>query len=159
MQPQMQIQAYSPEQYIEQLPEDRKSVIGKLRKIILKNIPTGFVETINYGMIGYVIPHSLYPDGYHCNPALPLPFIGIASQKNFVAIYHMGLYVNDELMSWFVDEYPKYCKTKLDMGKSCIRFKNPDSIPYELIGELVRKVSAEDWVNTYESKLKISTGH
>jgi len=155
----MQIQAYSPEQYIEQLPEDRKSVIGKLRKIILKNIPTGFVETINYGMIGYVIPHSLYPDGYHCNPALPLPFIGIASQKNFVAIYHMGLYVNDELMSWFVDEYPKYCKTKLDMGKSCIRFKNPDSIPYELIGELVRKVSAEDWVNTYESKLKISTGH
>ena len=155
----MQIHAESPELYIEQLPNERKVVINKLRQAILKNIPDGFIEKINYGMIGYVIPHSLYPDGYHCNPALPLPFMGIASQKNFIAIYHMGLYVNDELMRWFIGEYPKYCKTKLDMGKSCIRFKNPDNIPYELIGELAKKISAENWINTYESKLKTSTGH
>jgi len=153
----MQIHAESPELYIEQLPNERKVVINKLRQAILKNIPDGFIEKINYGMIGYVIPHSLYPDGYHCNPALPLPFMGIASQKNFVAIYHMGLYVNDELMSWFVDEYPKYCKTKLDMGKSCIRFKNPDNIPYELIAELTRKITTDEWIKIYEDTFKLST--
>lgn len=115
--------AKTPEEYINALPQDRKDAISKLRKIILKRLPKGFSETISYGMLGYVVPHSIYPDGYHCNPKLPLPFMSIASQKNFVAIYHMGMYANKELYDWFVNEYPKHCSRKLDMGKSCIRFK------------------------------------
>lgn len=147
----MQIDAESPENYIEQLPEDRKPVIEKMRKIILKNLPKGFMETINYGMIGYVVPHSIYPNGYHTNPKLPLPFINIASQKNFIALYHMGIYADENLLDWFKEEYPKHCKTKLDMGKSCIRFKKIDQIPYDLIGELVGKMTVEKWVKTYET--------
>ncbi|MFT3753839.1 MAG: DUF1801 domain-containing protein [Paludibacter sp.] len=153
----MQIQVESPDLYVEQLPEDRKMAINRLRQTILENLPPGFVETINYGMIGYVVPHSIYPKGYHCDPALPLPFIGVASQKNFVAIYHMGLYANVELMNWFVAEYPKHCKAKLDMGKSCIRFKNPDNIPYALIGELAKKISPQEWIRIYEETFRSST--
>ncbi|MBE2279726.1 MAG: DUF1801 domain-containing protein, partial [Ignavibacteriaceae bacterium] len=114
----------------------------------------GYEETICYGMIAYVVPHSIYPNGYHCDTKLPLPFLSIASQKNFVAIYHMGLYANEELLNWFTTEYPKHSKSKLDMGKSCIRFKKPENIPYELISELVSKVSVNDWINIYESILK-----
>lgn len=140
--------------YINELEEERKTVITKLRKVILENIPKGFEETINYGMIGYVVPHSIYPSGYHCDTKLPLPFINIASQKSHVAVYHMGIYVKEELMNWFTSEYPKYSKRKLNMGKSCIRFKKMEDIPYQLIGELVSKMTVEDWINCYEENFK-----
>ncbi|WKD86749.1 hypothetical protein KCTC32516_02127 [Polaribacter huanghezhanensis] len=150
----MHYKANTVDEYINQLPEDCKVVLTKLRKVINQNLPKGFVEEINYNMPGYVVPHSLYPKGYHCNTTLPLPFLNIASQKNFVVLYHMGLYANPEICAWFTSEYPKHCKRKLDMGKSCVRFKKMDDIPYELIGELVRKMTPQQWIEMYESKLK-----
>ena len=150
----MRINADSPEEYIDQLPDDRKEAISKLRKVILDNLPEGFVETMGYGMIGYVVPHSIFPYGYHCDPKLPLPFINIASQKNFVAVYHMGLYANDQLMEWFVNEYPKHCKSKPDMGKSCLRFKKMNEIPYQLIGELSGKVSCTAWIDLCQKYIR-----
>lgn len=150
----MQIQADTPDAYLDLLPEDRKPVIGKLRSVILENLPPGFAEVTSYGMIGFVVPHSLYPAGYHCDPKQPLPFMGMASQKNFVSVYHMGLYADPVLMDWFRGEYPKHCKTKLDMGKSCIRFKKPEQVPYELLGELAAKLSPRKWIALYEAKLK-----
>ena len=150
----MQINAVTPDDYIAQLPDDRKEIMKKLRKTIQDNLPEGFEEVINYGMIGYVVPHSLYPAGYHAKPELPLPFIHIASQKNFIAVYHMGIYANPNLMDWFTTEYPKHCKLKLDMGKSCIRFKKLDQFPFDLIGELAGKVSVKEWVKTYEKNIK-----
>jgi hypothetical protein len=135
--------------YVEALPADRKPVIQKFRQIFLKKMPVGFQECISYGMIGYVVPHSLYPGGYHCDPKLPLPFMSIASQKNFIALYHMGIYANPELLAWFQTEYPRVCKSKLDMGKSCIRFKKMDDIPFELIGELASKMSPQKWIDLY----------
>jgi len=149
----MQIEANTPDEYIAQLPDDRKPVMEKLRKVILDNLPKGFEEVNSYGMIGYVVPHSIFPNGYHAKPELPLPFINIASQKNFIAVYHMGIYAIPDLMDWFTTEYPKHCKLKLDMGKSCIRFKKPDQIPFDLIGELASKVSVVEWVETYESNI------
>ncbi|MBK9331722.1 MAG: DUF1801 domain-containing protein [Ignavibacteria bacterium] len=141
-------------EYIDSLPEDRKKFVTKLRNIIKKNLPKGFKEEMSYGMIGYVIPHSLYPDGYHCDPKLPLPFINIASQKNFIALYHMGVYSDKKLLDWFTAEYKKSVPSKLDMGKSCIRFKKPEDIPFELIGKLVSKITPQDWIKTYESNYK-----
>ncbi|PWJ43999.1 DUF1801 domain-containing protein [Sediminitomix flava] len=146
----MKIEAATPLEYLEQVPSDRKEFFEKLRDVILENLPEGFEETMNYGMIGYVVPHSLYPKGYHCNPELPLPFLNIASQKNFIGFYHMGIYADTDLLDWFVTEFPKHSKYKLDMGKSCIRFKKVDHIPYDLIAELVRKITPEDWINTYD---------
>lgn len=143
-----------PVEYINNLPDDRKQVINKLRKTILDNLPEGFSETINYGIIGYVVPHSIYPNGYHCDPKLPLPFMSMASQKNFIAIYHMGLYANQKLMNWFLQEYPKHCDTKLDMGKSCIRFKKINQIPFDLIAELSKKVTVKEWIAIYEESFK-----
>jgi len=150
----MQSKATTPEQYLSELPEDRKVAMLKLRNAIKENLPQGFEEVISYGMLGYVVPHSIYPSGYHCNPKLPLPFINLASQKNFIALYHMGIYANKNLESWFVSEYPKHVKTKLDMGKSCIRFKKMDDIPFDFIGELAAKVSVEDWVSNYEKAFR-----
>ena len=146
----MQSKATTPEQYLSELPEDRKEAMLKLRNAIKENLPQGFEEVISYGMLGYVVPHSIYPSGYHCDPKLPLPFINLASQKNFIALYHMGIYANKNLESWFVSEYPKHVKTKLDMGKSCIRLKKMDDIPFHFIGELAAKVSVEDWISNYE---------
>jgi len=140
--------------YLSALPQDRKDALSELRSVILKNLPKGFEEQISYGMISYVVPHSIYPDGYHCDPNVPLPFISIASQKNFIAVYHMGVYAMPEVLKWFVTEYPRHSKTKLDMGKSCIRFKKPEQIPYKLIGELVKKITVKDWINTYEKNLR-----
>ncbi|CAM1359643.1 conserved hypothetical protein [Tenacibaculum sediminilitoris] len=117
-------------------------------------MPKGFEEGINYNMIGYYVPHSKYPDGYHCNPKLPLPFMNLASQKNSINLYHSGIYAKKELYDWFVAEYPKYSKRKLDMGKSCIRFKKLDDIPYELITELCAKMTVNEWVSIYESVVK-----
>jgi uncharacterized protein YdhG (YjbR/CyaY superfamily) len=150
----MQSTATTVEAYVEALPEDRKTAITKLRKVILKKLPKGFKEEMSYGMIGYVVPHSIYPDGYHCNPSLPLPFLNLASQKNAISIYHMGLYANATLMQWFTTEYAQQVQGKLDMGKSCIRFKKPEQIPYEFIGELVEKVTVKDWIGWYEAQYK-----
>ena len=150
----MQYKAESPQAYISQLPEERKAVILEIRKNILENLPEGFEEQISYGMLGYVVPHSLYPAGYHVDPKLPLPFINLASQKNFVALYHSGLYADPKLLDWFTTEYPKHCKRKLDMGKSCIRFKNMDDIPYTLIAELATKMTVDRWVALYEKNTK-----
>ena len=150
----MQSKAASPEQYLKELPADRKEAMTQLRATILKNLPKGFEEQMSYGMLGYVIPHKLYPDGYHCDPKLPLPFMAIASQKNFIAFYHMGIYADDKLLKWFTTEYPKYSTAKLDMGKSCIRFKKPEHIPYKLLGELTKKIAVKDWIETYETNYK-----
>ncbi|HLT94154.1 MAG TPA: DUF1801 domain-containing protein [Membranihabitans sp.] len=153
----MQIKAENPQDYINQVPENQKEAIIQLRKVIQDNIPDGFQETMNYGMIGYVVPHSIFPDGYHCDPKLPLPFASIAAQKNFVAVYHMGVYANPELYQWFVSEHQKRVKTKLDMGKSCIRYKKPENIPYDLIAELFSKMTVEDWVNLYTTQIRASS--
>ena len=150
----MTSQATTPEQYIKELPADRKEAITQLRNTVLKNLPKGFKETMSYGMLGYVIPHEIYPAGYHCDPKLPLPFANIASQKNFIAFYHMGMYAMPELLQWFTTEYAKQSPAKLDMGKSCIRFKKPEHIPYKLIGELIKKVSVKDWIKIYEENVK-----
>ncbi len=150
----MTIKAESPEEYIEKVPSERKEAITKLRETILSNLPEGFQETMLYGMVGYVVPHSAYPNGYHVKPETPLPFINFASQKSFIALYHMGIYANEELLNWFVEEYPKHNKTKLDMGKSCIRFKKVNDLPFELIGELVRKMSMQEWIDIYDENLK-----
>jgi len=150
----MQYKANTPDEYVAAIPEERRTVINQLRNVIKKNLPKGFSEEMNYNMIGYVVPHDVYPDGYHCDPKLPLPFMNIASQKNFIAVYHMGIYAQKELMDWFVAEYPKYVKTKLDMGKSCIRFKKIDQIPMDLIGELASKLTPQEWIDIYESIVK-----
>ncbi|TGM72199.1 DUF1801 domain-containing protein [Leptospira mtsangambouensis] len=143
-------------EYIQSLPEDRKEAFLKLRNTVKKNLPKGFEETIQYKMIGYVVPKKTYPAGYHVTPELALPFLHIASQKNGLALYHMGIYADLKLLKWFQTEYPKHCKTKLDMGKSCIRFKNLDDIPWKLIGELVSKMSPKDWIQIYEKNLPSS---
>lgn len=150
----MQSTALTPDQYINELPDDRKQTMQQLREVILKNIPKGFEERMGYGMLGYSVPHSIYPAGYHCNPKDPLPFFGLASQKNSINVYHMGMYARQDLYDWFVAEYPKHSKAKLDMGKSCIRFKKPEHIPLELIGELVQKMSVQDWIALYEKEIK-----
>ena len=140
--------------YIDSLEVDRKHPMIELIDVVEKNIPNGFEKIMNYGMPSFVIPHSIYPNGYHVTPDLPLPFIGIASQKNHIGFYHMGLYADSKLLDWFISEYPKYCKLKLDMGKSCIRFKNISEIPYELIGILASKMTAKDWIDIYEKNIK-----
>jgi uncharacterized protein YdhG (YjbR/CyaY superfamily) len=146
----MQSKAATVEEYINELPDNRREAINELRKVVKKNLPKGFKECMGYGMIGYVVPHSIYAEGYHCNPELPLPFMNIASQKNFIAVYHMGVYVDQQLLKWFKNEYAKAGVGKLDMGKSCIRFKNPDKIPFKLMGELASKITVENWVAAYE---------
>jgi len=147
----MQSKAKTPDQYFAELPQDRQFAMEELRKAIKKNIPKGFAEGMGYGMLGWVVPHKIYPAGYHCNPNDPLPFLSIASQKNFIAVYHMGVYANPKLLKWFVTEFPKHSKSKLDMGKSCIRFKKMDDIPFKLIGELASKMTVKEWIEMYES--------
>lgn len=147
----MQSNAQTVDEYISQVPDLQREAITKLREVILSNLPEGFSEEMNYGMMGYVVPHGLYPKGYHCDPKLPLPFLAVAAQKNFIAVYHMGIYADARLLDWFTSEYPKHSKFKLDMGKSCIRFKNPAQIPFSFIGELAGKMQVADWINCYES--------
>lgn len=150
----MKITAANPDEYVKNAPTERQAALEKLRQVIKENLPKGFSETMSYGMIGYVVPHDLYAAGYHCDPKLPLPFVSIANQKNFIALYHMGMYAKPELLEWWTTEYPKHVKRKLDMGKSCVRFKKIEEIPYDLIGELVQKMTVADWVAVYEEKLK-----
>jgi uncharacterized protein YdhG (YjbR/CyaY superfamily) len=150
----MKYEAASPEDYIDQLPEDRKLAMERLRKTVNENLPEGFQETIAYGMIGYVVPHSIYPSGYHAKPEEPLPFISIASQKNYIAFYHMGIYTFLEVLTWFQEQYPKHVKGKLDMGKGCIRFKKVEAIPYELLAELCEKITLEEYLQKYEGGVR-----
>ena len=149
----MQIPADSIEDYLSKVPEERNEAFKKLFETISKNLPKGFQTNLSYGMIGWSVPLETFPAGYHCSPGTPLPFINLASQKNFIALYHMGIYANDELLNWFVEEYPKHSKRKLDMGKSCIRFKKPDEIPFELIAELSKRMTPKDWISIYEKML------
>jgi uncharacterized protein YdhG (YjbR/CyaY superfamily) len=141
------------DEYIATLSEERKDAISKLRKVIKKNLPKGYKEEMSYGMIGIVVPHSIYPAGYHCNPKLPLPLMNLGSQKNFLSLHHMGLYGSKSLLDWFVAEYANQVDSKLDMGKGCVRFKKMDQIPYKLIGELVAKVSVADYVKIVTDNL------
>jgi hypothetical protein len=145
--------ASTPDEYFAALPDDRKAPMRRLRKTFLKNLPKGFVEQMTYGMVGYVVPHSTYPPGYHCDPKLPLGLVSIASQKNFIAMYHGALYCNSPLHEWFAAKYPKHSKAKLDMGKACVRFKKPEAIPYDLIAELARKLTPQQWIENYEAAL------
>ncbi|MGL5892272.1 MAG: DUF1801 domain-containing protein [Bacteroidia bacterium] len=142
------------DEYIAALSADRKEIVSAMRDTVMKNLPKGFQEEMSYGMIGFVVPHSLYPAGYHCDPKLPLPFISIASQKSHIGFYHMGMYANQELLNWFVSEWPKHSKKKLDMGKSCVRFKKAEDVPLELIAALVKKIKPKDWIELYELQLK-----
>jgi len=142
------------DEILKNVPEDRAPYFRKLHEEIMKNLPEGFESAISYGGLGYVVPHSVYPDGYHCKPSEPLPFAGIASQKHSINFYHMGIYSDPKLMDWFLAEYPKHSSRKLDMGKSCIRFKKFDEIPYNLIGDLMGKVSVQDWIKYYEAERK-----
>lgn len=150
----MQSKATTPEAYIAELPDDRQKAISELRNVILKNLPKGFSEGMGYGMLGYFVPHSLYPAGYHCDPKLPLPFLSLASQKNYISLYHMGLYDEGDLLDWFKTQWQTVSKKKLDMGKCCIRFKKPEDIPMELIGELCTKITPQDWIGIYEKNYK-----
>ncbi len=149
----MQSKANAPEEYINELPDDRKEAVTKLRNIIKKNLPKGFKEGMGYGMISYTVPHTIYPPGYHCNPETPLPFMNLASQKNYISVYHMGLYGDNKLTKWFTKEYEKLGIGKLDMGKCCIRFKKMEKIPYQLIGDLSSKITPKEWIAIYEKNL------
>jgi hypothetical protein len=150
----MQSKATTVDEYVAALPEDRQKIINEFRKVVKKNMPKGFQECMSYGMIGWVVPHSKYPAGYHCNPQLPLPFMSIASQKGSVNFYHMGIYADPKLLKWFTDAHAKASPKKLDMGKSCVRYKKLEDIPFKLIGELAAKISPDDWIARYEKMLK-----
>ncbi|MTI89210.1 MAG: DUF1801 domain-containing protein [Balneolaceae bacterium] len=150
----MKIEASSPEEYLSKVPKERLEPMKKLRSVILKHLPKGFSEMMIYNMIGYVVPHSIYPDGYHCNPDLPLHFLNMASQKNYIALYHSGIYADEKLKKWFISAYKNRMGRKPDMGKSCIRFKKPEAIPFDLIGELLGKMSVDEWIALYEKNIK-----
>jgi hypothetical protein len=146
--------ATTVEAYLRNLPEDRQEAVGKIITSLNKSLPKGFEASMQYGMVTFVVPHKTYPSGYHCNPKDALPFISVASQKNFIALYHMGMYANKEVLDWFTAEYPKHTKAKLDMGKSCVRFKKPDDIPFKLIEALAKKITVKEWIATYEKQFK-----
>ena len=139
---------------LENIPEERKEAFQRLHQIIVDHLPAGLEPGLSYGNLGYVVPHSLYPAGYHCKPSEPLPLAWIASQKNSINFYHMGIYADPKLLDWFVAEYPKHSNQKLDMGKSCMRFKKPEHIPFELLGQLMGKMTAAQWIDMYESLYK-----
>jgi hypothetical protein len=149
----MPVKATTTTDYLKDVPEERKAAILKLENILNKYLPKGFTQSMQYGMMSWVVPHSVYPAGYHCNPKQALPFISIASQKNYIAVHHMGIYAMPSLLQWYTEEYPKHSRKKLDMGKGCLRFKDMDDIPYKLIEELAKKVSLKDWISTYEKNL------
>ena len=150
----VQSTADTVEEYLAELPEDRREVMERLHAVIMDNLPDGFEAVMSYGMIGYVVPHSRYPDGYHCKPEEPLPFMGLAAQARHYGLYHMGVYADDDLLAWFQAEYAERVPTKLDMGKSCRRLKNPKNIPYDLIGELAAKMTPQDWIERYEAGIR-----
>ena len=150
----MQANGSTVAEILANIPDERKGAFTRLHETILDNLPEGFEPGISYGGLGYVVPHSVYPAGYHCKPSEPLPFAGIASQKNSINFYHMGIYADPKLFKWFQEAHAKASPKKLDMGKSCIRYKKPEDIPFKLIGELAAKMSMEEWIEKYESMLK-----
>ncbi|GJM24448.1 MAG: hypothetical protein DHS20C16_08630 [Phycisphaerae bacterium] len=149
----MQSKAKTVKEYLDALPEDRRKALQAVRKVIKANLDKGYKEGMQYGMIGYFVPHTIYPDGYHCDPSEPLPFASIASQKNHMAIYMMCVYSDAKLQEWFKKAWAKTGK-KLDMGKSCVRFKKLEDLPLEIIGETIRRVPVKKYVDHYVSVLK-----
>ncbi len=144
----MQSKAPTVAAYLAELPEDRRAAIKAVREVILKNIDKGFAEGMGYGMMGYYVPHAIYPPGYHCNPAQPLPFAGLASQKQHMSLYMMSAYGDAGEEAWIRDQFRKAGK-KLDMGKCCIRFKKLDDLPLEVIAEAFRRIKLKDYVARY----------
>ncbi|MES2759776.1 MAG: DUF1801 domain-containing protein [Pseudomonadota bacterium] len=161
----MQSSATTVEAYIAELPEERRAAVEAVRKVILDNLDGDYVEGMGYGMIGYSVPHSRYPAGYHCNPKMPLPFAAIASQKNYVSVYLMGLYVGcigDEEsgdVQWFREAWAASGKKKLDMGKSCVRFKKLDDVALDVIGESIKRIPAQRYIERYEEVLASSKSY
>ncbi len=158
----MQSKATTVAAYLASLPADRRSALEAVRKVIKKNLDPKFEEGMQYGMIGYYLPHSVYPAGYHCDPKQPLPYAGLASQKNHMSIYLMGLYIGEEgseneLTRWFHNAWAKTGK-KLDMGKSCVRFKKIEDVSLDVLGEAIRRVPAKTYVANYEAVLATSKG-
>ena len=149
----MQSKARTVDQYLAELPDDRREALEAVRAAILKNLPKGYEEGMQYGMIGYYVPHSVYPPGYHCDPKQPLPFAGLASQKNHMAIYLMCIYSDADHKARFVEAWKKTGK-KLDMGASCVRFKKIEDVPLKVIGDAVRKVPTKKFIERYESVVK-----
>lgn len=137
-------------EYIASLPQERREAMLTLLNCLRDNLPAGFEEGISYGMITFSVPLSTYPKGYHATPGQPLPFMSLASQKGHIALYHLGIYMNPPLLEWLKAEYPRHSATRLDMGKSCIRFKQPDQIPLTLISQLAKKMTVEEFVGVYE---------
>lgn len=146
----MQSKAATVEQYLAELPDDRRAIVEPIRKVFLKNLSGGYEEGMQYGMIGYYVPHTLYPAGYHCDPKQPLPFACIASQKNHLSLYLMCVYDEGELGTWFREAWAKTGK-KLDMGKSCVRFKRLDDLPLDVVAEALRRMPAPKWIAHYEA--------
>src|SRR5215213_5297496 len=144
--------AKTPDEYLASLPEDRRAAIAAVRDVILKNLDPDYSERVFYGMLGYVVPHSLFPAGYHCDPTKPLCYAGLASQKNYMSIYLMCIYGDAEQAKWFNDAWKKTGK-KLDMGKSCIRFKKLDDVALDVIGEAIKRVPAKKYIAHYQSFL------
>jgi hypothetical protein len=142
--------ARTVDEYVAALPEDRRSVIDAVRKVILSHLPEGYVESIQSGMIAYVVPHDLYPPGYHCDPHQPVQYAALASQKNYFALYFMTLYGDAETEQWFRKAFQEAGK-KLDMGKSCVRFKKLEDLPLSVIGQLVARVPVQKYITRIET--------
>jgi len=152
----MQSKATTVTQYLAELEPARREPMSRLRETMSRKLPKGFEEQMSYGMIGWVVPHKLYPAGYHCDPKLPLPFLALASQKQAISVYHMGLYADAELLAWFTASHAKASAKKLDMGKACIRYRRAEDIPFDLLGELAGKMTVKRWIELYESTVKDS---
>lgn len=148
----MQSGAATVDEYLAELPEDRRQAISTVRDEILKNLPQGYEEQMIYGMIGYVVPFSLWPAGYHCDPKLPLTYAALASQKQHMAVYLMNIYMTNDSESWFISEYKKTGK-RMDIGKSCVRFKKLEHLPVELIGQAIARTSVQDYLDIYQQNL------
>ena len=144
----------TPAEYIAQLPADRQKIVEAIANTLSENLPEGFQQVMSYGMIGFVVPHSIFPDGYHCNPKLPLPFINIGSTKAHIALHQMGLYGSTALLDWFQSEWPKHSIKKIDMGKGCVRFKKAEDVPLNLLAELAKKMTVNDWIQTYQTQFR-----
>lgn len=147
----MQSKAKTVAEYLKELPEDRRNAISKIRAVIRKNLPKGYEEQMIYGMIGYVVPHKVYPAGYHVNPETPVPFASLASQKNYIALYLMTLYQKGGIEEWFRERF-RAAGRKLDMGKSCVRFKKLEDVPLDIIGEAIAKVPVAEFIRRYEER-------
>lgn len=149
--------ATTVEEYLQGLPADRRVAVSAVRKSILASLPEGYVECISYGMIGYVVPHSLYPAGYHCNPKLPLPYACVGSQKNHMALHLMTVYGDPAMEKWFRKAWTDTGK-KLDMGKACVRFKKLEDVPLDVIGQVIARVTVKNYIARVEKLIGASAG-